>query len=89
MESLKVKENDKVYVSFINLVQIIRDDREINKRLKQMLQMDSYQRRSVLNNWVEQLRRQNASENLLSAFSCLFDDTVAEKVLVLINDHKI
>jgi hypothetical protein len=54
-----------------------------------MLQLDSYQRRSVLNNWFERLRRQKAPENFLSALSCLFDDKVAEEVLTLINKRMI
>ena len=51
-----------------------------------MLKLDSYQRRYVLNSWLEQLRVHHASENLLSALSCLFDDKIAEKELTLINE---
>jgi len=71
------------------LIQIARKDPVINHRLINVLQLNSFERRSVLNVWLEQLRQRNASENLLSALSCLFDDKIAEKVLTLINDRKI
>ena len=51
-----------------------------------MLKLDSFQRRSVLNSWLEQLRVHRASENLLSALFSLFDDKIAEEVLTLINE---
>jgi hypothetical protein len=75
--------------SFLRLIQIMSDDQVINKKVITMLQLDSYQRRSVLNNWLEWLRMQNAPQNLLSGLSCLFDDKVVEQVLTLINNHKI
>ncbi len=89
MNSSKTEDTDKVYESFIKLVQVIREDREIEARVKQMLQMNLYQRRSVLNNWLEELRVRDAPENLLSALSCLFNDKLAEKVLTLINEVEI
>ena len=73
---------------FAQLIQVIRDDREINTRLIHLLRLDSYQRRNVLNRWLEQLRRKSASENLRQALSCLFDDKVAKKVLTIINNNR-
>jgi len=71
---------------FAQLIQIMKDDPEINTRLVQLLTLDSYQRRIVLNRWLEQLRRKSASENLRQALSCLFDDNIAKKVLTLIKN---
>jgi hypothetical protein len=81
--------NDNESESLIRLIQVMRDDSLINKKVIEMLKLDSYQRRSVLNNWLERLRVENAPDNLLSALSCLFDDKIAEQVLTLINDRKI
>jgi hypothetical protein len=83
------KNNDNQFKPFMRLIQVMQDDAVINKQVIEMLQMDSYQRRSVLNNWLERLRRQDAPQNLLSALACLFDDKIAEQVLTLINDRKI
>jgi len=85
----KMKNNNNKFESLARLIQIMRDDEVINKKVTTVLQMDSYQRRSVLNNWLARLHRQDASQNLLSALSCLFDDKVAEQVLTLINNRKI
>ena len=81
--------NDNESESLIKLIQVMRDDSLINKRVIEMLKLNSYQRRAVLNNWLERLREQNAPQKLLSALSCLFDDKIAEQVLALINDRKI
>lgn len=89
LKSSKIEDIDREFEPLKKLIQVMRDDSVINEKVIKMLQMDSFRRRSVLNNWLERLRRQNAPENLLSALSCLFDDKVAEKVLTLIDDHKI
>ena len=89
MKSSKIEDIDREFEPLKKLIQVMRDDSVINEKVIKMLQMDSFKRRSVLNNWLEQLQRCNASGNLLNAFSCLFDDKVAEKVLALIDEHKI
>ncbi len=85
MKSSKLHNINMELESFEKLIQVMRDDSFINENVITMLKLDSYQRRIVLNNWLEQLRRKNASENLRKALSCLFDDIVAEKVLTVIN----
>ena len=75
--------------SLIRLIQVMRGDLDINKKVIEMLKLNSYQRRSVLNNWLERLRIENAPQNLLSALSSLFDDDVARQTLELINRSKI
>jgi hypothetical protein len=70
------------------LVQTAREDPVIKQRMLKMLQLNSYDRRSVLNIWLEQLRLRNASEELLYVLSCLFDDAIAQKTLSLINKSK-
>ena len=89
MKSSKPANIDNEFASLEKLIQVMRDDPLINKKVIQMLHLNSFQRRSVLNNLLEQLRIHHASENLLSALSCLFDDKIAEEVLTLINDRKI
>ena len=87
LQPSKMKNNK--FESLTRLIQIMRNDEVINKKITAVLQMDSNQRRSVLNNWMEMLQRQDAPKNLLSALSCLFDDKVSEQVLTLINNRKI
>ena len=73
---------------FMRLINVMQNDCIIKNRIKKMLELDSFNRRTVLNRWLEQLRRKNASENLRQALSCLFDDNVAKKVLTIINNHR-
>jgi hypothetical protein len=63
----------------------MKNDPLINEKVIQLLNLDSYNRRLVLNNWVEQLRTRHAPEKLLNALSCLFNDKTAADVLSLIN----
>jgi len=74
---------------FVKLLQAMRNDPVINKKIINILKMDSYPRRLVLNNWLEQLRCNNASQKLMQTLGYLFDDVIAEKVLTLINNRHI
>jgi hypothetical protein len=71
------------------LLQAMRCDPVINKKVINTLKMDSYPRRLVLSNWLEKLRRNSAPLKLMQSLACLFDDNIAEKVLILVNDHHI
>ena len=72
----------------MQLIQIIRDDTETNQRIIQLLKLDSFQRRRVLNLWLEQLHRNNAPLKLTQTLASFFDDSIAEKVLSFVNDIK-
>jgi hypothetical protein len=74
---------------FSDLIQTAIEDPMIKKRIIEVLQLSSFERRTVLNNWLEQLRLRHTSGKLLKALSCLFDDEIAEEVLALIHSHKI
>ena len=73
---------------FTQLIQVIQDDDEIKNRIVQLLKLDSYQRRNVLNRWLEQLRKENASEELRQPLSCLFDDDIADKILLILKKNR-
>ncbi len=77
------------FESFATLIKAMQTDPVINKKVNNILILESYPRRLVLNNWLEQLRRNNAPQKLLQSLTCLFDDVVAEQVLALINKHVI
>ena len=57
--------NDNESESLIKLIQVMRDDSLINKRVIEMLKLNSYQRRAVLNNWLERLREQRQQRRKL------------------------
>ena len=73
---------------FMRLITVIQHDSIINNRIKKMLDLDPFDRRTVLNRWLEQLHRKNASEHLRQSLSCLFDDKIAAKISEFIKNHK-
>jgi len=87
LQSLDTRKMDNSLKSFGTLIQIMRDDQDINEKVKTVLRLDSYKRRAILNNWLERLRIQKAPQNLINALASLLDDKVAEQVLQFINKH--
>lgn len=49
-----------------------------------ILNMDSFNRRSVLTMWLELLRIRKTPEQIIDALSILFDDRIANKMFALI-----
>lgn len=84
MQSLDISKMDNSLKSFGTLIEIMRDDKDINEKVMAVLRLDSYKRRAILNDWLEQLRIQKAPQNLINALASLFDDKVAEQVLQFI-----
>ena len=86
MNSSMFVDPDETFDALIKLIQVIQKDPAINKKVINMLNLDPYHRRFVLNKWLEQLRVRHASQHLLSALPYLFDDKIAEEVLKLIKE---
>jgi len=85
MENPHPETNDLAIVSFIKLIRVIDNNPELKVRIEQLLRMDSFQRRNVLNNWLEQLRKINAPDKLIITLSYLFDDIIATKTKKILN----
>jgi hypothetical protein len=88
--TLKTKKSSNYELDFEpieKLLQAMRCDPVINKKVINTLKMDSYPRRLVLSNWLEKLRRNSAPLKLMQSLECLFDDNIAEKVLTFVDDH--
>ena len=70
-----------------DIIEIVLEDPVIKKRIKEVLNLDSYKRRSVLNEWLEQLRLRNARSEIIQGLICLFDDVCAKEMLKIINNQ--
>jgi hypothetical protein len=57
----------------------------INRKVINILKLESYPRHIVLSNWLEQLRQKNAPEQLTKTLLYLFDDVIAQEIFTLIN----
>jgi hypothetical protein len=72
-----VAENDH----FVSLVQLMQDDSNLREKLLPLLALDSFNRKSALNTWLEELKLQRAPSEIISALACLVDDAIAAKIL--------
>jgi hypothetical protein len=79
------KNNNSDFESIEKVLQAIYKDPVIQKKVINLLKMDSYPRHIVLSNWLEQLRRKKAPDKLIQTLSYLFDDFIAQKIFILIN----
>jgi len=84
LNTKKTRNYESDFEPFVKLLQAMRYDPVINKKVINILKMDSYPRRLVLSNWLEQLGRNDAPNKLTQTLSYLFDDSIAEKVLSLL-----
>ena len=75
--------------TFIDLMRIAQEKDDIKKKLTFILKLDSFNRQSVLNTWLNDLRLQGAPEKLIKALSYFLDDSVAERALdVMLNKRQ-
>jgi len=79
--------NDDVhdFESILKLLRAMCYDPLINRKVINILKLESYPRHIVLSNWLEQLRQKNAPEQLTKTLLYLFDDVIAQKIFTLIN----
>lgn len=69
---------------FVNLLQVAKDDPEIKNQLIVILSQPGFNRKSILNSYLDELRYKRAPEDLISAIGCLLDDDIAEKALSIL-----
>jgi hypothetical protein len=74
--------------AFIDLMRIALEDRDIRKKLTFILKLDSFNRQSLLNTWLNDLKLQRAPKKLIGALSAFLNDDIAEKALEVINESE-
>ena len=72
--------------TFVRLMQVAQEDPEIGDRLKLILSQDDFNRRSLLNTWIEELKLKNAPADFTKALSYFLDEQVAGSALELFGD---
>ena len=70
--------------SFITMLLVACEDREINDRLAKLLSLPDSKRQAVLHAWVSDLLIARAPQDFTAAIACLLDDKVAEKAYEVI-----
>jgi hypothetical protein len=66
---------------FVTLIRVAQEDDEIRKRLFTILTQDRFNRVSILNSYLEEMRLKQAPAEFISAIACLLDDNIAQKAL--------
>ncbi|MBF0236747.1 MAG: hypothetical protein HQM12_03515 [SAR324 cluster bacterium] len=79
--ALKTGEN-----AFIILMETAREDPQIRQQLLNLLKIDSFNRQSMLNTFMEEMRMKGASSEFIEAVSYLKEEHIAEKAIQLITD---
>ena len=74
--------------TFIDLMRVAQEDSDIRKKLIFILKLDSFNRKSLLNTWLNDLRLQGAPKKLRKALSAFLDDAVAGKALEVFNESE-
>jgi hypothetical protein len=66
---------------FLSLMVLASEDDVIRQHLLAILSQDKFNRHSLLNTWIEDLKLQIAPESFIRAVACLLDDEVAARAL--------
>ena len=69
----------------ITLISVARENLQIKDQLLSILRQPAFQRHSMLNTWLEDLKFAGAPRELRDAMAGLLDDEVAERALDLLN----
>ena len=72
--------------TFIRLIQVAQEEPKIGDRLKSILSQDDFNRRSLINTWIEELKLQKAPSDFIKALSYFLDESVAGSALELLGD---
>lgn len=74
--------------TFVRMIQVAQEDSEFRHELISVLFLDSFNRRSLLNSFIESMRLKKAPGDLIESFANLLDDEVARAVLEVIDGIK-
>ena len=70
--------------TFVTLIRVAREDKEIGNQLVGILMQSSFHRKSLLNDMINEMRFRSAPVEFVNAIACLLDDAVAAKAKELI-----
>lgn len=73
---------------FITLMQVASEKPDVRKRLMTILKLDRFNRQSLLNTWLRDLKLKGAPRDFIEALSFFLDDDVAEKALGVMHAYE-
>jgi hypothetical protein len=84
-EKIKTHEVEEPFVTFM---QVAKEDPEIKQAVIGILRQDEFNRTSILNTYIEEMRYKGAPESFISALACLLDKDVAQRAYDVLTGEK-
>jgi hypothetical protein len=75
-EKFKNNQTDEPFIAFM---QVAKEDPEIKQAVIGILSQNEFNRSSILNTYIEEMRYKGAPESFISALACLLDKDVAQR----------
>lgn len=72
--------------TFVTLMRVAREDTEVGKTLRAVLNQPPFHRRSMLNSLLQDMQLQEADPDFIAAVEYLLDDEVAAKAAEVLAD---
>jgi len=72
--------------NFVTLLSVAHDSPQIRVQLLSILRHTPFQRKSLINTWLEDLKLAGAPPELQNALSALLDEDVADRALLLLQE---
>jgi hypothetical protein len=70
--------------AFVTLMRVAQEDPAVKRTLTAILAMDAFQRKSMLNTLIQDMKLKGAARDFVSAIETLLDDDVAERAVEVI-----
>ncbi len=84
----KKKQENDLDETFIRLIQVAIEDKEIKNRLVSILSLEKEKRNFALKIWLQEMRFKKAPEDFITAISYFLENDVAEKALKIISGQE-
>jgi hypothetical protein len=72
--------------TFVNLMRVAREDPDIRRVILNILTQSSFNRHSMLNTLIAELKLKSAPDDFIEAFASLLDDEVARRASELLKE---
>jgi hypothetical protein len=72
---------------FVTFIQVAREDPDLRKSMLAILKKDDFNRESILNTFIEELRFKGAPESFVSCLACLLDRNVARQAVAILESE--
>jgi len=72
--------------NFITLMRVAREDADVRRKLLAILSQTNFNRTSMLNTLIDEMRLKSAPSEIITAIACLLDHEVANRALHMLED---